>query len=181
VIAGLAPRTVRKCAVLLLAALTTAACRGSERPEPPPLSATATGVKTGGPAPLPQCPGTGHWESCTVFDRLERAGLAPQRGDTIRFPFLAVAGQTWRIGKATIHVFRYRDSVSRHTDWIALDSARALPKGDTLPAWSGTPTLLVNDNLLAILLSENGEQIERVSLALTAGPPPKPAAASPSH
>jgi hypothetical protein len=183
VIVGLTPRIVR-CgvrAVLLVAPLGIVACSGKDKPEPPPLAAAPVGARSGGPAPLPQCPGTGHWESCTVFDRLERAGLAPQRGDTIRFPFLTVAGQTWRIGKGTIHVFRYRDSVSRHTDWIALDSARALPKGDSLPAWSGTPTLLVNDNLLAILLSENGEQIERVSLALTAGPTPKPVAASPSH
>jgi hypothetical protein len=167
---------------MLLCLGVLSACTAKDKRTPPAARASpATATPASRPAPLPQCPGTVHWESCTVFDRLERAGLAPQRGDTIRFPFLTVAGQTWRIGKATIHVFRYRDSLSRRTDWIALDSTRALPKGDTLPAWSGTPTLLVNDNLLAILLSENGEQIERVSLALTAGPPPKPVAASPSH
>jgi hypothetical protein len=114
-----------------------------------------------------------------VFDRLERAGLAPQRGDSVRFPFLRVGGQTWRLGTAVIHVFRYRDSVARHTDFSALDSARARPTGDTLTSWPGTPTLLVNDNLLAILLSDNGEQVERVSLALTAGPPQKATPAAP--
>lgn len=114
-----------------------------------------------------------------MFDRLERAGLAPQRGDTVRFPFLRVAGQTWKLGNATIHVFRYRDSVARRTDFVALDSVSARPRGDTLRTWSGTPTLLVNDNLLAILLSENEQQVERVSLALTAGPPPKAVPAAP--
>jgi hypothetical protein len=132
-----------------------------------------------GPAPLPTCPGTGHWEVCTVFDRLERAGLAPQRGDSVHFAFLRVTGQTWRLGNSTIHVFRYRDSVARHTDFSALDSARARPRGDTVTTWAATPTLLVNDNLLAILLSNNDEQVERVSLALTAGPPPKATPAAP--
>jgi hypothetical protein len=114
-----------------------------------------------------------------VFDRLERAGLAPQRGDTIRVPFIRSAGQTWRLGRATIHVFRYRDSVARHADFVALDSLRARPRNDTVTTWPGTPTVLVNDNLLAILLSDNAEQVERVSLALTAGPPPKAPLAAP--
>lgn len=141
---------------------------------------TATpGTPSVGPAPLPTCPGTGHWEACTVFDRLERAGLAPQKGDTVRFPFLTITGQTWRLGNATIHVFRYRDSLARHADFALLDSLHARPRADTTTTWPGTPTLLVNDNLLAILLSENGEQVERVSLALTAGPPPKAEPAAP--
>ncbi len=97
----------------------------------------------------------------------------------MRFPFLRAAGQTWRLGRATIHVFRYRDSLARHADFVTLDSTHARPLGDTLTTWQGTPTLLVNDNLLAILLSENGEQVERVSLALTAGPPPKAGPAAP--
>ena len=64
-------------------------------------------------------------------------------------------------------------------DFAALDSLHARPFGDTLTSWPGTPTVLVNDNLLAILLSDNAEQVERVSLALTAGPPPKATSAVP--
>jgi hypothetical protein len=154
---------------------------GTKTGPPPRVTTDAPPGTYTGPPPLPTCPGTGHWEACTVFDRLERAGLAPQRGDTVRFPFLTVAGQTWRLGRATIYVFRYADSSARHTDWIALDSARARPLGDTVTTWEGTPTVLVNDNLLAILLSENGEQVERVSLALTAGPPPKAPSAAPKN
>lgn len=169
---------LRRVTVAALALLSCAACgpgekKGQSRTVPDRIRVYA------GPPPLPSCPGTGHWETCTVFDRLERAGLAPQRGDTVRFPFLHVAGQTWRLGRASIHIFRYRDSVSRHTDFIALDSVHARPRGDTLRTWPGTPTVLVNDNLLAILLSDNDEQVERVSLALTAGPPPKAMPAAP--
>ena len=155
------------------------ACGPAEKKGQPPRVGSASPSAYSGPAPLPTCPGTGHWEACTVFDRLERAGLAPQRGDTVRFAFLKIAGQTWRIGAATIHVFRYRDSLERHVDFVALDSLHARPRGDTLTTWPGTPTVLVNDNLLAILLSDNDHQIERVSLALTAGPPPKAPSAAP--
>jgi hypothetical protein len=156
-----------------------AACSTADKSPPSSASATQPVSSSVGPTPLPTCPGTGHWEPCTVFDRLERAGLAPQRGDTIRVPFLRVPGQTWRLGRATIHVFRYRDSVARRTDFVSLDSARAQPARDTTTKWPGTATLLVNDNLLAILLSDNAQQIERVSLALTAGPAPKPVPAAP--
>jgi hypothetical protein len=156
-----------------------AACGSKDRNAQPPRVTTDRAAGYAGPPPLPSCPGTGHWESCTVFDRLERAGLAPQYGDTVHYPFLHVAGQTWRLGKATIHVFRYRDSVARHADFATLDSLHARPRGDTLTRWPGTPTVLVNDNLLAILLSDNDEQVERVSLALTAGPPPKAPSAAP--
>jgi hypothetical protein len=176
------PSPAVRTAVLMLMTVIVSSCGSKKSSPPPPSAATSTTAAPSGPAPLPTCAGTGHWENCTVFDRLERAGLAPQRGDTIRFPFLTVAGQTWRVGKATLHVFRYRDSTARRVDFVALDSATVRPHGDTLPVWTGTPTLLVNDNLLAILLSENEHQIERVGLALTAGPPQKPtAAASPSH
>ena len=159
-------------------ALWLAACGPAEKqaapPAAPPLRVGATSA-----VPLPACPGTGHWEACTVYDRLERAGLAPQRGDTLRLPFLQIAGQTWRLGSAALHVFRYRDSVARRADSATLDSLSARPVGDRATTWPGTPTLLLNDNLLAILLSDNEQQVERVSLALTAGPPPKSGAAAP--
>jgi hypothetical protein len=164
--------------VLLTIGLAASACGRAEKKAPPRVTSDPVAATTR-PAALPTCPGTGHWEACTVFDRLERAGLAPQRGDTIRFPFLKIAGQTWRLGRATLHVFRYRDSVLRHADFAALDSLHARPRSDTVTTWQGTPTILVNDNLLAILLSDNGEQVERVSLALTAGPPPKATPAAP--
>jgi len=155
-------------------------CGATERPAPPARATPDVVTADGGPALLPACVGTGHWEPCTIFDRLERAGLAPQRGDTVSMAFLSVTGQTWRLGRATLHVFRYRDSVARHRDWVTLDSATARPLTDTITKWPGTPTLLVNDNLLAILLSDNGEQVDRVSLALTAGPPPKAIPAAPN-
>ena len=172
--------TLQRASRALSLAVLIAACSGdgdTTKRQPPRVTSDAPARVA--PAALPVCAATGHWESCTVFDRLTRAGLAPQRADSIRVPFLRVAGVTWRLGTATIHVFRYRDSVTRQADFAALDSARARPAADTLTSWPGPPTTLVNDNLLAILLSDNAEQVERVSLALTAGPPPKATSAVP--
>jgi hypothetical protein len=157
----------------LTAALCLLSACADERPAPPPLPAVAQNSSTL-PPPLPLCPGTGHWEACTVFDRLERAGLAPQRRDTVRHAWLRVPGQVWGVGRGSVQIFRYADSVARRIDFVALDSARARPKRDTSITWSLPVTVLVNDNLLAIVLSDNAQQIERVTLALTAGPPPKP-------
>ena len=103
--------STRRCShVVLWMVVAMAACGRTEKHQPPPRVAADARAAYVGPAPLPTCPGTGHWEACTVFDRLERAGLAPRRGDTIRFSFLKIGGQTWRLGTATLHVFRYRDS-----------------------------------------------------------------------
>jgi hypothetical protein len=170
---------IARAAVAVLATAVCACTAPSSGGDTSAAALTTPSVSTGGPAPLPVCAGTGHWESCTIFDRLERAGLAPQRGDTIRVPFLHTPGQSWKLGPATIHVFRYRDSTARRTDSNTLDSLTARPRGDTLARWTGTPTLILNDNLLAVLLSDNEQQIERVSLALTAGPPPKADPAAP--
>ncbi len=171
----------RQALLLASIALLHAACGPAENKGQPPRVTSDVVTSRATPAPLPTCPGTGHWEPCTVFDRLTRAGLAPQRADSVRFDFLRVGGETWKLGTATIHIFRYRDSVARRSDVSTLDSARARPAGDTVTTWPGTPTMLVNDNLLAILLSDNEEQVERVSLALTAGPPPKATPAAPKR
>lgn len=169
-----------RCTVAASCVTLSVACGTADRQATPARATPDAVTDRRGPAPLPTCPGTGHWEACTIFDRLERAGLAPQRGDSVRMAFLRIGGQTWRLGRATLHVFRYRDSVARHDDWVMLDSVTARPRTDTVTTWQGTPTLLVNDNLLAILLSDNGEQVDRVSLALTAGPPPKATPTAPN-
>jgi hypothetical protein len=171
---------VRCATAVRVAALGVAllACRSREAaPIPPPAERTASTNTL--PPPLPTCPGTGHWEPCTVFDRLERAGLAPIRADSLRLAYLRVAGQTWKIGRGTIHIFRYADSAARRADFLTLDSARIRPRGDSIPVWGDSATLLVNDNLLAILLSGNAQHVERVTLALTAGPTPKASPVTP--
>ena len=106
--------------------------------------------------------------------RLERAGLAPQPlPDTIRHPFLRVPGIAYRVGHAELEVFLYDSAGAHRRDLAALDTGRVQPTGDSAVAvaWSATPTLITSNNLAAILLSDQGTQIERVRLALTAGLP----------
>ena len=119
----------------------------------------------------PACELSRPWRSCSVADRLERAGLAPVAADTVRHPALSVPGQSYRLGRAELHVFLYPDSTGRARDVARLDSATAFLPGAAV-VWPARPTLITSDNLAAILLSDSERHIERVRDALTAGLPP---------
>ncbi|MCU0625307.1 MAG: hypothetical protein MUF21_02310 [Gemmatimonadaceae bacterium] len=142
------------CAIALATSAILASCGDGARRNADPADAGAGRATTRGvaatTAPVaarPTCLGTGHWEPCTIVDRLERAGLVPLGGDSIRRPFLAVAGQTWRLHRGTLHVFRYADSSARVRDLATLDTLRATPRGDTTRSWGDGPvTLLASDN-----------------------------------
>lgn len=121
---------------------------------------------------LPECPNTtGRWDECNVRQRLERAGLAPQRvTGEVRQPFLRVPGIAYRVGRAELQVYLYDDAPALARDLARVDSVR-VQGPDTTVSWSATPTLITSNNLAAILLSDHDTQIERVRLALTAGLP----------
>ena len=170
---------VRTVACLLraaTAAVVPVACGGRDDGARDTVAARAASAAAT-PAPLPGrplCLGTGHWEECTLPDRLERAGLVPIPKDTIRRPWLAVPGRTWQLYRGTLHVFRYADSAARARDLATLDTLRGTPRGDTTVAWGAAPvTLLASDNLLAFLVADDGTLVERITLAITAGPTPK--------
>jgi hypothetical protein len=114
---------------------------------------------------------SGNWQRCSVEDRLEHAGLVIKRhDDPVRHPYLAVPGDVYDVGKGELQVFVYASEKDRERDSAKLDSATAAPAG-TATQWSKKPTLILSNNLLAILLSDNETQIERVELAITAGLP----------
>lgn len=164
-------RTPGFVAPLALAALV--ACGGESRAGSPSQAGATATARPAPPRASPTCMGTGHWEECTLPDRLERAGLVPVATDSIRRSWLSVPGRTWQLHRAALHVFRYPDSTARARDLATLDTLRAAPKADTTIAWPGPVTLLANDNLLAILEGGDAVLVERVSLALTAGPTPR--------
>jgi hypothetical protein len=125
----------------------------------------------GGPAPGDDCPMAGSWQRCSVEKRLERAGLAVRRDSTqVRHDFLDVPGDVYRLGRGELQVFLYPSAAERQRDWAGIDSARVAPEGKFI-SWPTPPTLIVSENLAAILLSLNGRLIDRVQLALTAGLP----------
>jgi len=166
-----------------------AACGGGEKGQPRGASADAPGqsgsatrvdanaTASGGKAP---CPATGLWTDCAVFDRLDHAGLAPRRDSAagvVRQPPLGTSGTRLLLGGAQLDVFIYEDAAARERDEARLDRSKFI-EATNEPTLRGEATLIRNANLLAILRSRNDHQRERVSDALTAGPPQASAGAT---
>ena len=125
-------------------------------------------------ASRPPCASNGLWKNCEVLEHLSRAGVAPREesGDTTHVPFLAPPGIHFRVGKnSTLIAFFYADSLQAKKAWLALDTIRLGPAGDTTLHWPKTPTPIRAGNLVAAFFSESPRQTERVRLALTAGLP----------
>lgn len=133
-----------------------------------------------GPTGKAACPATGRWAECTVFDRLDHAGLAPRRDSSagvIELSPLAQRGTRLLVGNAEMDVFIYPDPGGRERDEARLDKSKFIEATDE-PTLRGEATLIRNGNLLAVLRSRNDHQRERVSDALSAGPPQAPRGAS---
>jgi hypothetical protein len=105
--------------------------------------------------------------------RLEQAGLAPQPNDTLKDLHLPTVGPTptiYTVGTSPLAVYLFADSTARNRAGRGLDTARFIPQSREL-SMRGEATAIQNDNLLAILFSRRDQQRERVSDALSAGPP----------
>jgi hypothetical protein len=158
-------------APLLCAAL--AAC-APDRSAPSDTSrlATSNAVATGAAAAgRPTCPSTGHWTACGVRKRLEAAGVAPQIAESL--PNLPAVGPTpmrLEVGRSGLAVYLFADSAARAAAARRLDTLHFISAAKEL-TMRGETTAIQNDNLLALLFSRNEQQRERVSDALTAGPP----------
>lgn len=125
------------------------------------------------PAGKPPCPATGLWAECSAFDALDRAGLAPRRDSstgTLRMDPLTRPGTRIVLGGAQLDLFIYPSAAERGRDEARLDKHQFIEATDE-PTLRGEATLIRNENLLAILHSRNDHQRERVSDALSAGPP----------
>lgn len=119
------------------------------------------------------CPATGQWSDCAVFQALDRAGLAPRRDSaqsTVTVAPLTRPGARLLLGNAELEFFVYPDAQARERDESRLDKTKFIEATDE-PTLRGEPTLIRNVNLLAILHSRSDHQRERVSDALSAGPP----------
>ena len=113
------------------------------------------------------------WRHCSVLDRLERAGLAPQERGPVRQPFFTVEGRVYVLGDAELQTFIFADSGAAAAQASALDTVRVSPPTMAI-SWRRQPTLIRSSNLVAILLSDDERQTERVSLAIGAGLPAAP-------
>jgi hypothetical protein len=131
----------------------------------------APAAAAAGAAPAPACPRTGHWLACAVRYRIDRAGLAPHDSSVNDgLPALGPKPLVYRVGKAGLAVYLFSDSMARARAARLLDTTKFIPYAHDLTVQSEA-TVIENDNLLALLFSKNDHQRERVSDALTAGPP----------
>jgi hypothetical protein len=116
------------------------------------------------------CAKTGHWIDCQVRERLVRSGLAPHDTTREELPTLGPSPVVYRLGRGGLAVYLFADSVARARAAARLDSVKFV-RGSGGPTMRSQASVIENDNLLALLFSKNEQQIERVSDALTAGPP----------
>jgi hypothetical protein len=144
--------------------------RGKSPASDTPAAKQAAAPVAAGGAPL--CPRTGHWSECTVRIRLDQSGLAPQSGSEKvgDLPKLDVKPITLSLGNAGVAIYLYSDTTSRHAAAASLDTAKFIAQTRPL-SMKGETTLIQNDNVLVLLFSKNEHQRERVSDAITAGPP----------
>ena len=132
----------------------------------PTASAPAVSGKT-------PCPANGLWSECAVFQALDRAGLAPRRDSasgSVSLAPLSRSGTRLLLGAAELDVFVYPEAAARERDEARLDRSKFID-ATAEPTLRGEATLIRNVNLLAVLHSRNDHQRERVSDALSAGPP----------
>jgi len=141
---------------------------------PPRPAGDAAAAGRGALAPdTSACPHDGRWRACSVVERLDQSGLVPRVDSAApapRVPFLAAPGRRIALGRGALLAFVYDDTARAARDVAALDTVRVAPRGESY-SWDVPPTLVRSANLVAVLLMQNEHQIERVRLALEAGPP----------
>lgn len=161
-------------AVLVIA---TACAKSSPKAAGESAAATSAPVVSAAPGDT-SCPATGYWARCSVLYRLERAGLAPHLDSAATPEEKSLSGSASsfvvKIGSMSrLEVFLYADSAARLAGEKQLDKSK-LVSATAPQTILRERTLIENANLVGLLTSINDHQRERVSDALTAGPPQPP-------
>jgi len=118
------------------------------------------------------CPRTGRWAICTVEKRLEQSGFVlrkVERENPRRLGF-SVQPVVYELGRARLEIFLYPDDAALTRDLASIDTLVAAPRGRKND-WEVPPRFVRSANLIAVFLTRNEQQAERLTLAITAGPP----------
>ncbi|HLA13946.1 MAG TPA: hypothetical protein VJZ25_02895 [Gemmatimonadaceae bacterium] len=118
------------------------------------------------------CPRTGRWAVCSLEKRLEQSGfvLRKPEGEAPRRAGFTVQPRVYQLGRARLEVFLYPDETALAQDVAGMDTLAVAARGQTND-WEVPPRFIRSGNLIAVFLTRNEQQAERVTLAITAGPP----------
>lgn len=118
------------------------------------------------------CPRTGRWAICSFEKRLQQAGFVLRKagGEPPRRSGLSVLPQAYTLGRAYLEVFIYPDEAALKRDLAGLDTTVVAPR-EGKNDWGMPPRFIRSGNLIAVFLTSNEQQSERLTLAVTAGPP----------
>ena len=172
---------ITRCQTILICAFVAGCGRSSDRVastdsshagEISLSSSVPAATVSSGAQPSSPCPRTGKWALCSVEKRLERSGFVvrPVPGDVPRRAGFSVAPAAYRLGQSRLEVFVYADEQTLSRDVEKLDTVTVAPRG-AAGNWGAVPTFVRSGNLVAVFLTDNATQAERLSLALTAGAP----------
>jgi hypothetical protein len=114
------------------------------------------------------CVNEGAWQPCSLERRLIDAGFVLVNKGAAPTGVFPVAGTSYTLGTAALHVYLFASSKARETAVAAIDTVTVAPRGG-VANWPMPPTLITSNNLAAVLISDNGRLVERVQNAITAG------------
>ena len=123
-----------------------------------------------GAAATPGCVSEGEWQSCSIEKRLTDAGFVPINKGPAPTGMFPVAGTSYALGAAQLHVYIFKSAKEREQAVAGIDTTTVSRRGSQA-SWPMPPTFITSNNLAAVLVSDNARQIERVQLAITAGLP----------
>jgi hypothetical protein len=120
---------------------------------------------------IAQCEPTGRWAECSVKKRLESAGFVPLPAPVgVKRSGFSVTPRAYTLGHARLEIFLYPDERALAHDVARLDTTTVAPIGGQ-NSWQAPPIFIRSANLIAVFLTDNPRQAERLTLAITAGAP----------
>jgi hypothetical protein len=154
----------------LLAAAMLAGCKQGPTPEQVAQTQRARAQEV---ADSP-CPPDGLWKACSLTYRLYRAGLGV-RLDSVPATDSATGkpGLLYHIGHATLAAYVFATEADRKAAVARMDTSAFIGYMST-QIYPPRTSMLQSANLLALMVSQNDEQRQRIGDAIMAGPPQAP-------
>lgn len=102
----------------------------------------------------------------SVRQGLSDAGLGFREVGSVRQPFMSVRGTVFAIGTAELQVYIYGDVGAAMRDVSKLDRVRVSPPTMNVD-WIAKPSVMVANNLAAIIVTNDDGMRTRIAKALT--------------